>query len=128
MKASWRLGLLLLAAASGPALADRHTAGRPENINAAEFLNLCQANVPATRAACGGLLNSYIDVYVLLGSKDPKMRVICPPRHLSIDQARFVFNGWAEKRKDLTDLDVAAAINRALLDSFPCGKAPEVRK
>lgn len=118
--------VLMSLGAAAPALADRH--GGAPRISAADFLDLCQASAAAPRNACGGLLVNIMEVHVLLGSKDRSMRLICPPRRLGADQARFLFNGWAQKRRDLADLEVMDAINRALLESFPCGAAPEVKK
>lgn len=123
MKARWLIGLAcatLLGAGAEVRAADP----TPTRISAADFLDLCQSNTPGPRNACGSLIEGFIDVYVLLGSKDENMRVICPPRRMPRNQARFVFNAWAEKRRDLKDMDVATAINLALRESFRCIAPP----
>ncbi|MEQ9640712.1 MAG: Rap1a/Tai family immunity protein [Alphaproteobacteria bacterium] len=124
MKAGWLIGLAtaVLIGAGGSARADKHGGGR---ITADDFLSLCQANAPGPRDACGTMLEGFLSVYVLLGSKDDTMRVICPPRQLPRDQARYVFIGWAEKRNDLAGMDVATGINLALRETFPC--APPIK-
>ncbi len=124
MKANWLIGMACAAliGAGGNAYADGHAGGQ---VTAEDFLSLCQANAPGPRDACGTMLEGFLSVYVLLGSKDDNMRIVCPPRQLARDQARYVFIGWAEKRSDLAAMDVAAGINLALRETFPC--APPIK-
>lgn len=120
---------LILLPVGLPARADKHGGpGGTARISAADFLDLCQASAPGPRRACSGLLVNFMEVHVLLGSKDKSMRVICPPRRLPNDQALFMFNGWAAKQPNLDKLEVSAAIGQALRETFPCRDAPEVEK
>lgn len=99
------------------------------NVSAAAFFELCQANASGPRAACSSVIGGYIDVYVLLASKDPKMRVTCPPRRMPSDQARFMFTNWAEKRKGLDGMSIGEAVTLALHETFPCmGEGPMTDK
>lgn len=85
-----------------------------------KFIDLCKSSNVNAREACGGVVISLMNAHVEMSRRNPKQRVICPPRTLVSDEGRRVFMQWANATPDAVNMKFPDLVMRALRSRYQC--------
>jgi len=87
----------------------------------ADFARLCRATTQVARDTCGAVIVSIIDAQVKMTERRPDLRVFCPSRRLTNEQAARVFMIWANRNANFVDMPFPEVVVTALRARYPCG-------
>ena len=125
MRAPSNIAILLLAAVFwiGPASAQQ----TPNAPVGRKFIALCKSPTVSGRNACGGVVIALMNAHVEMARQDPSRRIICPPRILSVEEGRRVFNQWAAITPAAANMPFPDLVMTALTKRYPCStfRAPK---
>lgn len=88
--------------------------------SAKAFIDLCVSPGAEPREACETTILGLMNTLVLVGSRRPDRRVICPVWRIDGSQARQIVVDWTNQRPWAEDRPFHEVVVTALRERFPC--------